>query len=192
MKELFNHYVQDLETYIMFYIKETVAKLTPELEAKNRAPIALSMGAPTASPPKSVINSLKDVLTEDSIHTYSTPKGEKYFRDAVVERMRRRFGVELNSDKEVFSLIGSKEGLANLIRILINATPIVEDKDIIMIPDPGYASYQEMVKVSGGRVYPLPLKAENDYMPDLEQVRTGMKEEGFDPKKLKAVVAGGR
>ncbi len=188
MKERFNHYVQDLETYIMFYIKETVAKLTPELEAKNRAPIALSMGAPTASPPEFVINKLKEVLSEEGIHTYSSPKGEKYFRDAVGKHMRRRFGVELDSDKEVFSLIGSKEGLANLIRILINATPSLEDRDIIMIPDPGYASYQEMIKVSGGRAYPLPLTAENDYMPDLEMVRAGMKVEGFDPNKLKAVV----
>ena len=31
MREFFNDYVQSLETYIMFRIKETVAKLTPEL-----------------------------------------------------------------------------------------------------------------------------------------------------------------
>ena len=50
MQEFFNDYVQSLETYIMFRIKETVAKITPELKAKNRAPIMLSMGAPTAAP----------------------------------------------------------------------------------------------------------------------------------------------
>ena len=120
MKENFNYYVQDLETYIMFYIKETVAKITPELEAKNRAPIALSMGAPTAAPPEFVINKLKEVLDEDGIHTYSSPKGELYFRNAVKERMKHRFNVELDADKEIFSLIGSKEGLANIIRILID------------------------------------------------------------------------
>ena len=43
MQEFFNDYVQSLETYIMFRIKETVAKITPELKAKNRAPIMLSM-----------------------------------------------------------------------------------------------------------------------------------------------------
>ena len=188
MKENFNHYVQDLETYIMFYIKETVARITPELEAKNRAPIALSMGAPTAAPPKFAIDRLKQILDEDGIHTYSSPKGEKFFRDAVKERMKRRFNVELDSDKEIFSLIGSKEGLANLIRIIINPTPKMEDRDIIMIPDPGYASYKEMIKVSGGRAYSLPLTKENNYMPDLEKLRTNMQSEGFEPTKLKAVV----
>ena len=188
MKEKFNHYVQGLETYIMFYIKETVAKITPELVAKNRAPIALSMGAPTAAPPAYVVNRMKELLDTNGIHTYSTPKGEKYFRDAVKARMKKRFNVELDSDKEIFSLIGSKEGLANLIRILINATEKEEDRDIIMIPDPGYASYKEMIKVSGGRAYSLPLTKENNYTPDLETIRAGMEKEGYDPKKLKAVV----
>ena len=80
MLELFNDYVQDLETYIMFRIKETVAKITPELEAKGRSPILLSMGAPTQSPPQFAIDALKKFLDEENIHTYSSPKGEKYFR----------------------------------------------------------------------------------------------------------------
>lgn len=61
--------------------------------------------------------------------------------------MKERFNVELNPDTEIFSLIGSKEGLANFIRVLINPTTREEDKEIILIPDPGYASYGEMVKV---------------------------------------------
>ena len=43
MQELFNDYVQNLETYIMFRIKEKVAQLTPELKAKGRAPISLAI-----------------------------------------------------------------------------------------------------------------------------------------------------
>ena len=59
MREFFNNYVQSIETYIMFRIKETVAKLTPELISKGRAPIMLSMGAPTANPPKKATDALK-------------------------------------------------------------------------------------------------------------------------------------
>ena len=143
MREFFNDYAQTLETYIMFRIKETVAKITPELVAKDRAPIMLSMGAPTSNPPKKVLDALKTALDEKGAHLYSTPKGEKYFRDAVALRMKNRFGVELNPDTEIFSLIGSKEGIANFIRLLINPTTVDKDKDIIFIPDPGYASYGE-------------------------------------------------
>ena len=40
MKELFNDYVQSLETYIMFQIKQETQRLTPELTAKGRKPIS--------------------------------------------------------------------------------------------------------------------------------------------------------
>ena len=72
------------------------------------------------------------------------------------------------------SLIGSKEGLANFIRLLINPTCEREEKDIVMIPDPGYASYKEFLKVSGGLAYPIPLTAENNYMPDFEEILAKM------------------
>ena len=188
MREFFNDYVQSLETYIMFRIKETVAKLTPELTAKGRKPIALSMGAPTANPPQKVIDALKNALDEKGIHLYSTPKGEVFYREAIAKRMKNRFNVDLDPNEEIFSLIGSKEGIANFIRILINPTTIDEDKDIILVPDPGYASYKEMIKVSGGKSYSIPLKPENDFMPDMEEVLSDLIKSGLNPKKIKAVL----
>ena len=188
MQEFFNDYVQSLETYIMFRIKETVAKITPELKAKNRAPIALSMGAPTSAPPSYAINKLKEVLDTDGIHLYSTPKGELFFREAIAERMKNRFNVELNPNDEIFSLIGSKEGLANFIRVLINPTTNDFEKEVIMVPDPGYASYKEMIKVSGGKAYSVPLTPENNFMPDMEEVWTQLQKDGINPKKVKALL----
>ena len=188
MQELFNDNVQTLDTYIMFKIKETVARITPELTAKNRAPISLAMGAPTQAPPKFVVDELKKALDIEGIHTYSTPRGEKFFLEAVSKRMKERFGVDMDPTCEIFSLIGSKEGLANFVRLLINPTCEREEKDIIMIPDPGYASYKEFLKVSGGLAYPIPLTAENNYMPDLEELLVKLESEGLNPKKIKALI----
>ena len=188
MLEFFNDYVQNLETYIMFRIKEKVALLTPELVSKGRTPISLAMGAPTQMPPDEVINSLQNILNQNGIHTYSSPKGELYFREACKKRMKKRFGVDLDANTEIHSLIGSKEGLANFIRALINPTVIENDKDIIMVPDPGYASYKEMVKASGGYAYSIPLLPEDNYMPDLEKVFENFIKEGKNPKKIKALI----
>lgn len=188
MKELFNDYVQTLETYIMFQIKQETLRLKPELEAKNRAPIALDMGAPVQAPPKFVIDKIKEALDETGIHTYSTPKGEAYFLEAVAKRMKTRFNIDLDPKTEIFSLIGSKEGIANMIRGLINPTKNKEEKEIILVPDPGYASYKEMLKVSGGVAYSVPLKPENNYMPDLEEVMTQLKNDGYNENKVKALI----
>lgn len=188
MQEFFNDYIQNLETYIMFRIKEEVAIITPELIAKNRAPISLSMGAPTQNPPKLALDTLKEAIDKDGMHTYSSPKGEKFFREACVQRMKNRFGVDIDPDKEIFSLIGSKEGIANFIRAIINPAINKEEKEIIMIPDPGYASYKEMIKVSGGIGYSVPLTVENNFMPDMEQVLEQLAKEGYNPKKVKALL----
>ena len=188
MQDKFNHYVQSIATYIMFEIKEAVLRLTPELKLKNRAPISLAMGAPTLLPPSSVNVALVSSLEDKNAHTYSVPKGEKFFLEACARRMKARYNVDLDPTTEFCSLIGSKEGLANFIRGLINPTYIDGEKDIIMIPDPGYASYKEMIKVSGGIAYSVPLKRENDYMPDLEEVLEQLVKEGYDAKKVKALI----
>lgn len=188
MKNLFNDCVQSLETYIMFQIKAEQNRLKPELEAINRAPISLSMGAPVKNPPQFVIDKLKEALDIKGMHTYSTPKGETYFLEAVAQRMKSRFGVELDPKTEIFSLIGSKEGIANLIRELANPKTDPKEQDIILIPDPGYASYKEMLKVSGALGCPVPLTAQNSYMPDLEEVLENLKKDGFDPQKVKALI----
>lgn len=188
MKELFNDYVRSLETYIMFQIVEEVARLRPELIEKGRSPISLSMGAPVAPPPKFVIDKLKEALDIEGIHSYSTPKGEAFFLEAVSKYMKRRFGVDVDSKKEVFSLIGSKEGIANIIRGLINPTKDEFDRDIILIPDPAYASYKEMIRASGGAAYSVPLTFENNFMPDLDEVWENMKKEGYKEQNVKALM----
>ena len=188
MRNLFNDDVMSLDTYIMFKLKEETARLTPELKAKNRAPISLAMGAPTANPPKYVIDRLKEILDEDGIHTYSTPKGEKYFRDAIAVRMKNRFGVELAPDTEIFSLIGSKEGLANIMRALITSKKEELEKDVILVPDPGYASYLQFIKCSGGKAYPIPLTIENDYKPNMEEVWNNLIKDGYKPENVKAMI----
>ncbi len=188
MENLFNEYAKSLDTYIMVKLKEKTAQLRETLTKKNRAPIMLSMGAPTANPPEALIEKLKEFLTEDNIHTYSVTRGEPYYREACAQRMYERFGVKLDADKEVFSLLGSKDGLANLIRFIINPQHDSLERDIILIPDPGYASYGEMVKASGGISYPIPLTKENNYQPDLERVLDTLEADGYDRTKVKAVI----
>ena len=188
MRELFNDYVKSMTTYIMFKIKAAANKLRPELETKNRAPIFLSMGAPTAMPPKRLLDKLKEALDTDGIHLYSTPRGEGFFLDAIAQYMKRRFNVDLDARKEIASLIGSKEGLANFLRALINPTLDIEEKEVVFVPDPGYASYGQMVEIAGGKTYPIPLTPENNYLPDLDEVWNSYLENGGQPEKVKAVI----
>lgn len=188
MKHLFNESVKSIETYIMFRIKQETTRLEQELISKNRSPIALAMGAPVAPPPQLVFDVMKESFSIPQIHTYSSPKGEAWFLSAVAKRMKNRFGVELNPDNEIFSLIGSKEGIANFIRSLINPSLNRDQKDIILVPDPGYASYTQMVKTNGGLSYPVQLNKANNYMPNMYDVWNKLVKDGYNPDNVKALI----
>ncbi len=188
MKELFNDYVKSISTYIMFQIKAKANALKPELDKRNRSPIFLSMGAPTENPPQYMFDVLKQELDKTGVHSYSTPKGEKFFLEAIAKKMKSRFNVELDPATEICSLLGSKEGLANFIRILINPTTDKENQEVIFVPDPGYASYGQMITIAGGKSYPVPLTPQNNYMPDLDEVWDSYIKEGGKPEKVKALI----
>lgn len=187
MKQFFNSFAACIDTYIMFKIKEKTAKLKDELIKKGRTPISLAMGAPTAMPPKKLLKDFKKVLDKEGIHTYSTPKGEKFLLEAIKTRMKNRFSVDVELN-EICSLLGSKEGIANLLRGII--TPEIDDnnKDIILIPDPSYASYSEMVKVCGGKSYSVPLTQENNFTPNMDEFFNNLEKDGFDKNKVKALI----
>ena len=90
-KDLFNlcnNKIANMSNYIMFTIKARQMELTPELKAKNRAPIALSMGAPVEKVPEYVIKKSIEYMNVDSLHTYSTPKGEAKFLEAVKKEQK--------------------------------------------------------------------------------------------------------
>ena len=187
-KTLFNNEITGMKNYIMFEIKARQVELTPMLKAKDRAPIALSMGAPIDRIPEYAIQKTIEYMQNDSLHTYSTPKGEVRFLEGVSTYMKNRFNVDVNPKNEVVSLIGSKEGLSNLIRALVNPCDNPKEQDVIMLPAPGYASYTQMVQIAKGRAYGIKLTKENNYQPNLDEVLEQYIKEGNDPKKIKALV----
>ena len=187
MKQFFNEFAANIDTYIMFKIKEKMTNLSEELSKKGRKPISLAMGAPTTPPPALLIEKFKQAIDTDNIHTYSVPKGEKYLINSIITRMKKRFGVDVEAS-EICSLLGSKEGIANLIRGIITPNSDEKQKDIILIPDPSYASYKEMVKVCGGLGYSVPLTSENNYMPDMNTFIKQFENDGYDRTKIKALI----
>lgn len=188
IKSLYSDAIRDMETYIMFRIAKRVVDLTPELTAKGRAPIKFSMGAPVVPPPQVLIDALKAAIDTPQLHTYSTPRGEAFFLEAVAQRMKARFGVTVDPKTEVCSLIGSKEGLSNMFRALISYRQNPQERDVIMVPDPGYASYVDAIQICGGIAAPMRLAPDNAFQPDFEDCLAELRQQGITPDRIKAMV----
>ncbi|KRF63343.1 LL-diaminopimelate aminotransferase [Bacillus sp. Soil768D1] len=125
--------------------------------------IDLSVGSPDLPPPAFVVDTLVKYAKDTNSYGY-TLKGTTEFHEAVCYFYRQRYGVELDSDKEVLQLMGSQDGLAHL------ATAMINPGDYVLVPDPGYPIYEASVKLAGGNIYPMPLTAENKFLPQLNQI----------------------
>jgi LL-diaminopimelate aminotransferase len=136
-----------------------------EVEARGeREVIDLGIGSPDQPPSPLIMETLSQAVKDPDNYGYPTSEGSPRFRETVTRWYEHRFHVKLDAEYEVLSLMGSQDGLAHL------AQGWVDPGDIVLVPDPGYPIYFASVALAGGEVYPLPLREENDFLPDFGQI----------------------
>lgn len=146
-----------------YFFASLSQKLTA-LKQKGVDVIRIDMGSPDLPPAEFIVDSLVKSARRSDTHGYSPNGGTAAYRQAVAEYYGRRFGVELDPQKEVLGLIGSKEGLFNLSQVLVNPG------DLVLVPDPGYPVYKASGIIAGAEIYSMPLLQENGFLPDLKQI----------------------
>ncbi|MDR2251388.1 MAG: aminotransferase class I/II-fold pyridoxal phosphate-dependent enzyme, partial [Endomicrobium sp.] len=115
--------------------------------------------------PHHIVDRLCDTVKHHkNTHKYPQAKGMPKFRKTITEWMSRRFGVELDPENEVLTLIGSKEGIAHLCMSYLNPG------DLVLVCDPAYPVHFNGVALSGGKVYSMPLLERNNYLPDFTKI----------------------
>ncbi|MAT44601.1 MAG: LL-diaminopimelate aminotransferase [Anaerolineaceae bacterium] len=146
------------------YFFASLAKNISELKEKGIDVIRIDMGSPDLPPEDFIIDKLASAAKNKNAHGYTANGGTPAFRLAISNYYKRRFNVILDPATETLGLIGSKEGLFHLAQVLINPG------DLVIIPDPGYPVYSASTKIAGGEIYTLPLRAENKFLPDLNEI----------------------
>ncbi|MDY0406842.1 aminotransferase class I/II-fold pyridoxal phosphate-dependent enzyme [Virgibacillus sp. 179-BFC.A HS] len=140
------------------------------MQARGVDVIDLGIGAPDLPTPAFIIDALAEAARLPANHRYSSYYGCREFREAVASFYRQRYGVELNPDTEVLTLIGSKEGIAHLIQAVVNPG------ETVLVPNPGYPVYRSAVHLSGAKAVDLPLDATNGYAPKFSDVKKSYKD----------------
>jgi LL-diaminopimelate aminotransferase len=140
------------------------ARKIAELRAGGVDVISLSMGDPDLPTPPEIIDALSDAARDPVNQRYPEYAGMPELRAAFAGWFERRFGVTLDSGREIVPLIGSKEGLAHL------PLAVMDPGDLALMPDPNYPVYPTAVALAGGECYELPLAAESGWLPDLEAI----------------------
>ena len=152
------------------YLFSVFEKKKRELQLQGIDVIDLGIGSPDLPTPEFVVNCMAEEIKKPENHRYSPYPGTVEYRQAVARFYKRWYDVDLDPDTEVLMLIGSKEGIANMI------TAVCDPGDAVLIPDPGYPVYQTAVHLAGGESIHFPLDAARGYTPAFDQM---------DPDSLK-------
>ena len=156
--------LSDLITNLPPYHFADAKKRIADRKAAGIDVISLSMGDPDLPAPQSVLDRLCETLQNPENTRYPEYRGMHQLHEAIAAWFERRFSIELTPERDILPLLGSKEGLAYVGASVLNAG------DVSLIPDPYYPVYVTASTTVGARPYILPLREENNYLPDLTSI----------------------
>jgi aspartate/methionine/tyrosine aminotransferase len=133
-------------------------------KASGNTILDLSLGSSDLPASNHVLATIACSLDDPATHGYLLHQGTLDFRVAAAQWYSDRYGVSVDADTEVIPLIGSQEGTAHL------PLALLDPGDFALLLDPGYPSHIGGVALAGGQMYPMPLTAENHFLPVFEHI----------------------
>lgn len=137
-----------------------------ELRAQGRDVLSFAVGEPDFPTPQNVIEAAKRAMDEG--HTkYTAAAGTTELRQAICDATKRDIGVEYEPS-QVLASNGAKHSLMNL------AMTLVHPGDEVIVFSPYWVTYPDQISVCGGRPVAIETRGEDDFQPDLDEVRAAI------------------
>jgi len=146
---------------IPFSTIRRVFERAAQLAASGRKIINFGIGRPDFDTPEHIKAAAKKALNEGRVH-YTPNTGLPQLRQAIADSIRTYKQVSYNPEKEIMVTAGGQEAIYLSLRAFLNP------EDEILVPDPGYPQFMSAIRLAGGRGIPIPLSAEDNFMPDLK------------------------
>lgn len=130
-------------------------------EAKGEKIIHLEIGQPDFPTPENVsaagIQAIVDGKTK-----YTPPAGMPGFRELIAQFAGRQRGISINPSGVIVAP-GTKPGL------FFPTLALVEPGDEVIYPDPGFPTYESVIRLTGGIPVPVPLREEENFSFNLDE-----------------------
>lgn len=150
------------------YLFASIDRMKQEAVKKGMDIIDLSIGDPDIATPGPIVRAMKKAVENPVHHRYPSYEGMLSYREAVTRWYKKRFNAKLDPRTEVLSLIGSKEGIGHIPLAFVNPG------DVVLVPSPGYPVYPIGTLFAGGESFMMPLREENNFLPDLNRIPKGI------------------
>jgi L-glutamine---4-(methylsulfanyl)-2-oxobutanoate aminotransferase len=125
--------------------------------------VDLGRGNPETGPPAHVVEALDRAARQPTAHGYAPFRGIPGMREAIADRYRTVYGVELDPEREVAVVPGTKTAIVEL------ALALAERGTTIVLPDPWYPDYPSGVALAGAELGTVPLDPSSGWQPDLSR-----------------------
>ncbi len=152
--------LEKLPPYLFAQLNQT----KKELREEGVDLIDLGVGDPDIPTPVPIVDRLIKAVRDPQNYRYPSYEGLFSFREEVSRWYLRRFGVSLDPEEEVITLIGSKEGIAHI------CLGLLDPDDLVLIPEPAYPVYQAGVIFAGAKPHYLSLVADKNFLPSLQEI----------------------
>lgn len=128
--------------------------------------INMGIGSPDLKPSSEVIQAMQDAMQDKVAHQYQSYQGISELRQEITNFYKRNFNVKLDPNTQVLPLMGSKEGIMHISMAFLN------EGDHVLIPNPGYPTYDSVTKLVGAKSVFYDLLTSNNWEPDFEYLET--------------------
>ncbi len=125
--------------------------------------IDFGVGDPREPTDERIRRALVESLTETS--RYPLAQGLPELRGAIAGWCERRFGIELDPEREIIPTLGSKEAIFSLAQVLVDRDG---GRKLVAVTEPGYPVAERGALFAGGELLRLPLLERFAFLPDLD------------------------
>ncbi len=139
----------------------SLVELAAKFKEKGYNIISLAVGEPDFTTPPNIIEAACKAMKEGKTH-YTPPSGIKELREAIAEKYRTENGVNVEANNVIVT--PAKLAIFNTL------SAFVDPGDEVLIPDPGWVSYREMVRFARGKPVSVKLDEEKDWRLDINDL----------------------
>ncbi|MDQ2666737.1 MAG: aminotransferase class I/II-fold pyridoxal phosphate-dependent enzyme [Gemmatimonadota bacterium] len=146
------------------YVFAELERLKAEARTKRTDLLDLGIGSPDMPMGAGIVEALSTAAHQGTAHGYPPFRGLPAFFESIERFMQSRFGVEVNTAREMVALSGAKEGLAQL--VMATCAP----GDIVLVPAIYYPVYARATWLTGAEVSWVPMRAQDGFQLDLDAI----------------------
>jgi alanine-synthesizing transaminase len=140
------------------YVFATIEALKIEARRAGIDVIDLGFGNPDIPSPAIAVEKLSEAAHNTRNHRYSSSRGIPKLRQAASDLYLRRWGVQLDPEREVLATIGAKEGFSHLMWVLLGPG------DAALVPSPSYPIHIWGPLFAGAAAREIPMSTEGTFI----------------------------